>query len=504
MYPTIKKNIMKKKLLLISLLFVSISVFSQGTCATAINISANGTFTTSTINGTYKASCFGTFANIKGNWYSFVAPSNGEISISSNLLSNDGVTKSDDTRLSIATGSCTGALTCVNGNDDIDTNYLSEVLNEPVTSGITYYIQWDSRYTTLPLDFTFSFTAVDCARPTVVYLPEYSSTSSSDLYWDQTAVNPTNYEVDWSTNFTDTEGAGTIVSVPPGALAYSTVNLSNLPISSNFRFFVRSNCGATQSSWSGPFYGYLPVDLPYSNDFEDVANNYTDGFINFTLFQSSASSSPANYADGGAGNAMYTFNSTIAASNARAYFRALSLTAGEQVTVEFKTRLFSTTTSEQINFNLTVGASQIATGQTTVVQSFFNNSDLSYTTHTASYTAPSSGIYYFGIHNNTPQATVQTFLFVDSIDLTTNLSSADFENSNFSVFPNPATDFLNVNSKLATIQSVVVSDINGRTIKNVAFNQTNVQVNVSDLNAGIYMVTINSEEGSTVKKFVKK
>jgi hypothetical protein len=84
------------------------------------------------------------------------------------------------------------------------------------------------------------------------------------------------------------------------------------------------------------------------------------------------------------------------------------------------------------------------------------------------------------------------------------LSSADFENTNFSIYPNPAKDFLNVNSKLATIQSVVVSDINGRTVKNVAFNQTNVQVNVSDLNAGIYMVTINSEEGSTVKKFVKK
>jgi len=97
-------------------------------------------------------------------------------------------------------------------------------------------------------------------------------------------------------------------------------------------------------------------------------------------------------------------------------------------------------------------------------------------------------------------------LLLDKIILvqTAPLSSADFENTNFSIYPNPAKDFLNVNSKLATIQSVVVSDINGRTVKNVAFNQTNVQVNVSDLNAGIYMVTINSEEGSTVKKFVKK
>ena len=36
---------------------------------------------------------------------------------------------------------------------------------------------------------------------------------------------------------------------------------------------------------------------------------------------------------------MYTFNSLTAASDARAYFRGMNLTAGEQVTVEFKTRL---------------------------------------------------------------------------------------------------------------------------------------------------------------------
>lgn len=97
-------------------------------------------------------------------------------------------------------------------------------------------------------------------------------------------------------------------------------------------------------------------------------------------------------------------------------------------------------------------------------------------------------------------------IFIDKVTLveTAVLSSEDFENSNFSIYPNPAKDFLNVNSKSAAIQSVVISDINGRTVKNIEFNQTNAQVNVSDLNAGVYMVTISSEEGSTVKKFVKK
>ena len=497
---------MKTKLLLIISLFSVIAGFSQGTCATAVDITANGTYTTGTINGTYKVACYATFTSPKGNWYKFTPTSNGEVSISSNLPSNDGVTKSDDTRFSIATGLCSGTLTCVSGNDDISaSNYLSELLNVPVTAGTTYYIQWDSRWSTLPLDFTFNYTAIACARPTVFYLPEYLSTSSTDLFWNQTTVYPTNYQIDWSNNLNATEGTGTLVTAPAGALAYSTVNLSGLTASSNFRYFVRANCGATQSNWSGPFYGYLPVTLPYTNGFEDATKNYTDGFINFSLITTDGTSTPPNYADGGAGSAMYTFNSTTAASNARAYFRGMNLTAGEVVTVEFKTRLYAATPNvpQPFSFNLTVGTGQSAADQTTILQSYTNNSDVAYTTHTASYTAPSSGIYYFGIHNNTPQATAQTFLFLDSISLTTNLSSNDNSISSLSIYPNPVTTMLNIsNTNNVEIKNISVTDINGRVVKNETGSLT--QINVSDLNAGVYFVTIEAAEGKTTKKFIKQ
>jgi hypothetical protein len=495
-----------KKLLLLSFFVLGISnSFAQLTCATATVLTTNGTYTTAAITGTYKVSCYNPPAAAKGNWYAFTPISNGEISISSNLPSNDGDTKSDDTRFSIATGSCAATtLTCVIGSDDIsDENYLSEALNVPVTSGVTYYIQWDNRWSALPLDFTFNFTAITCARPTIVYLPEYVSTSSANLFWDQTTVVPTNYEVDWSANFAVTAGTGTLVNAPSGTLAFSTVNLTGLPTSNNFRFFVRSNCGASQSNWSGPFFGYLPVSLPYSNGFEEESKNYTDGFINFTLFTSSASTTPPNYADGGAGTAVYTFNSTTAASNARAYFRGMSLTAGEIVTVTFKTRLYSAGAAEPINFDLTVGSSQSAAGQATVVQSFTNNSDAAYTTHTATYTAPTNGIYYFGIHNNTPQAAVQTFLFLDTINLTSNLSTNDNLTSAFSIYPNPATTLLNIsNTYNFEIKNISIVDINGRLIKNQ--NGTLTEINVSDLNTGVYFINIETTEGKTTKKFIKQ
>lgn len=72
----------------------------------------------------------------------------------------------------------------------------------------------------------------------------------------------------------------------------------------------------------------------------------------------------------------------------------------------------------------------------------------------------------------------------------------------FSVYPNPAKDVLNIaNSIGAEINTITVSDINGRTVKQ--FGSVS-QINISDLNAGVYFVNISSNEGSLTKKVVKQ
>lgn len=500
-----------KKTLLFILSFVSFSAFSQGTCATALNITANGDYVTGTISGTHPGTgngwCWTTNSSSpNANWYTFTPATNGILTVTAAIAANPGGTTGRDTRLSILTGACGGPWTCVNGNDDVSaSDYRSGLVDLPVTSGTTYYIVWDDRYEDTSFTFNLTFTGASCFAPPLFYLPDYISTSSADLYWNQSAPVPTTYEVDWSTNFATAAGSGTSVSAPAGALTYSTANISGITASSNFRYYVRANCNPELSAWAGPFYGYLPVSLPYSNGFEDPAKNNTDGFINFDLFTASGTSNPPNYADGGAGSAMYTFNSTTAASDARAYFRGMNLTAGEQVTVEFKTRLFAIApnVAEAISFNLTIGDSQSAAGQATVVQSYTNSSAAAYTTHTATFTAPSSGIFYFGIHNNTPQATTQTFLFLDSISLTTNLSTISNLISNINIYPNPTENFLNIsNPNNVEIKNISVVDINGRIVKNQSDSLS--QINVSDLNSGVYFVTIEAAEGKTTKKFIKQ
>lgn len=78
--------------------------------------------------------------------------------------------------------------------------------------------------------------------------------------------------------------------------------------------------------------------------------------------------------------------------------------------------------------------------------------------------------------------------------------------SEFSVYPNPANDVVTIsNAANATIDAVTVSDLNGRTVKSVKLNgETTAQVNIADLSAGVYMMNISSDQGTSTKKIVKK
>ncbi len=77
----------------------------------------------------------------------------------------------------------------------------------------------------------------------------------------------------------------------------------------------------------------------------------------------------------------------------------------------------------------------------------------------------------------------------------------------FTMFPNPANDQLNIKlTNNATIADVTISDINGRKVLREKFNATNEQLTLSveNLETGLYIVTIETEAGSTTQKLVKR
>jgi len=521
-----------KKLLLLTFAVVGFgSINAQNTCATAVNIPATTTSNTFTVqsysaSSTFINSCQASRTSIRAAWYKFTPTSNGELTVSSNLPANNGTTYTDDTRVSIMKGTCT-ALTCIDYNDDIDPsdtvqNYLSEV-TVPVAAGTTYYIEWDNYWYAgatgqqLGLQFSFSFTAQSCVRPGALdfYLPDNIGMTTVSLFWKNAIGAPAAYDVDWSTDFNTAAGAGTTVNYTAGTTpigtttdTYTQADLTGLPMSSNVQYYVRSNCGATQSAWQGPNYAYLAVTPPYSLDFEDAAKNYKDGFIGFSLLGTNATATNPYYGDGDAGNFIYTTTSTTAVSDRWGYTRGISLTAGQTATLSFKTRLYASTagTAEPVTYDVTVGLGQSAADQTTVLSTLTESDESQYNQQTVTFTAVNDGIYFFGLHNNNPATTAVTFLFVDTITIEVATSSTQgFASSSIQMTPNPAKDVVTIKGLDNNLKSVEVIDVNGRVVVRNNYSSTpEAQISLNGLTSGVYMVKITSDKGVSTQKLIKE
>jgi len=126
---------------------------------------------------------------------------------------------------------------------------------------------------------------------------------------------------------------------------------------------------------------------------------------------------------------------------------------------------------------------------------FFNTTD-SYQEFTMTYTIPDNiddveinvmcgetpDTYYFDDF----KATTPTPLSVDDKDLT----------QDFALYPNPATDVVNIETN-SQISNVDVFDLVGR---KQAVVLSNGAVNISSLNSGLYILSINFENGASLHK----
>ncbi len=115
-----------------------------------------------------------------------------------------------------------------------------------------------------------------------------------------------------------------------------------------------------------------------------------------------------------------------------------------------------------------------------------------------------------GIHH--PIASVTTF--TTSVSGTTsygiylygNVGLEEANDLSFMVAPNPAQDVVNIHSD-AAIQSVVLTDLSGKTIIAQEFaGATSGSISVNDLQSGVYLVSIVGEDGrsSVAQRIVKQ
>lgn len=101
---------------------------------------------------------------------------------------------------------------------------------------------------------------------------------------------------------------------------------------------------------------------------------------------------------------------------------------------------------------------------------------------------------------NGSQATSLKFL-LNSVDPVGFVSLNENSNSEFSVYPNPSSDEINISSEnLDGTETFNIVDVTGKTV----FTSKNSSINVSKLIAGVYFVEIEKNGITTQEKFVKK
>lgn len=98
-------------------------------------------------------------------------------------------------------------------------------------------------------------------------------------------------------------------------------------------------------------------------------------------------------------------------------------------------------------------------------------------------------------------------VYIDNFLLTQNdptLSIGSVETVELKVFPNPTVDGWNVSSNNQMITSVQVFDVLGKQVMSMNTEATQVRIDASELNSGLYFARINTANGSQSFKLVKE
>ncbi len=95
--------------------------------------------------------------------------------------------------------------------------------------------------------------------------------------------------------------------------------------------------------------------------------------------------------------------------------------------------------------------------------------------------------------------TAMVTFWVTPLDITMAEENKDL---NISIYPNPTTDFVTV--KADELLSVVLTDINGNALSSMATKGNSIRLDVSDLKAGVYLISAKTRSTSSFVKSILK
>jgi hypothetical protein len=70
------------------------------------------------------------------------------------------------------------------------------------------------------------------------------------------------------------------------------------------------------------------------------------------------------------------------------------------------------------------------------------------------------------------------------------------------LIPNPNNGLFKVRSE-DMIQTIRITDMNGRSIKQVIVKQNEIALNISELSSGVYFIEVNTSKTRSIKKLIR-
>lgn len=124
-----------------------------------------------------------------------------------------------------------------------------------------------------------------------------------------------------------------------------------------------------------------------------------------------------------------------------------------------------------------------------------------YTVAWAQWNFPVDSSWIDGVYTITADFGGNTYQTIFGVNTTIGIEDLQIED--FNIYPNPTKNVLNIESN-TNIETLELFDLLGRKVIKISPSAEKVQLNLENLNSGIFVLVISSEGKQLVKKIVKK
>ena len=76
--------------------------------------------------------------------------------------------------------------------------------------------------------------------------------------------------------------------------------------------------------------------------------------------------------------------------------------------------------------------------------------------------------------------------------------------SNFSLYPNPANNFITIKTDFSTEKTISITDALGQIVKTITTSENNITIDLHGIAAGVYFIKMEDGFSSVTQKFVKQ